>query len=376
MIPHVVPDIPWEKIGIDIFETPKGKYILAVDYYSKFVEMMLIPTTSLDPIVSFLKQIFTRHGIPKIVMSDNGPPFNKFGPNYINLCLLELMNTPISSTIPSPAQILYNRRLRTILPIKDSLLKPKLTSLSSLSKVRSQLELRQDKMKQYFDKTAKTLPDLREGEVVKVKNFNSRNWLDGVIVGKRDNYPRSYNVRVFQTNKIIRRNRIHLRSTKGQSQNTRQVYTNYDIPPTLVTHYGNTRTETLNPVNADNVDNKGNIQQTRSGRHIKAPDLREGEVVKVKNFNSRNWLDGVIVGKRDNYPRSYNGEVVKVKNFNSRNWLDGVIVGKRDNYPRSYNGHAFKMVDMSESKRKRDKIRRKVPEKKQNCQEESNNDSQ
>ncbi|KAK9703417.1 hypothetical protein QE152_g29354 [Popillia japonica] len=67
------------------------------------------------------------------------------------------------------------------------------------------------------------------------------------------------------------KNRIHLRSTKGQSQNTRQVYTNYDIPPTLVTHYGNTRTETLNPVNADNVDNKGNIQQTRSGRHIKAP---------------------------------------------------------------------------------------------------------
>lgn len=34
MIPHEIPNCPWEKLGVDIFELDNKYYILAVDYFS------------------------------------------------------------------------------------------------------------------------------------------------------------------------------------------------------------------------------------------------------------------------------------------------------------------------------------------------------
>lgn len=118
-----------------------------------FIEVGRIYSNNATTVCTILKQILARHGIPKIIMTDNGPPFNsaefeKFAkswmfkhqtssPHYSQsngqvesmvkvvknmlrkseldgtdfyLSLLELMNTPISNNIPSPAQILYSRR--------------------------------------------------------------------------------------------------------------------------------------------------------------------------------------------------------------------------------------------------------------------------
>ncbi len=43
MIPHEIPDQPWAKVGIDLFSYKGRKYILAVDYYSKYPDIAILP---------------------------------------------------------------------------------------------------------------------------------------------------------------------------------------------------------------------------------------------------------------------------------------------------------------------------------------------
>ena len=76
MIPHDIPTLPWEKIGADIFHHDGKNYLLLVDYYSRFIEFNLIPSLKSSDIISYMKSQFARHGIPRQVISDNGPQFH------------------------------------------------------------------------------------------------------------------------------------------------------------------------------------------------------------------------------------------------------------------------------------------------------------
>ena len=78
-IPHEIPDQPWIKIGVDLFNLKNKNYLLVVDYHSKFFEVCLLADTSSSTIVTHMKSIFARQGIPKIVVSDNGPQFSSYG---------------------------------------------------------------------------------------------------------------------------------------------------------------------------------------------------------------------------------------------------------------------------------------------------------
>ncbi|XP_008181766.1 uncharacterized protein K02A2.6-like [Acyrthosiphon pisum] len=77
LIPHDIPQIPWFKLGTDIFHFDNKIYLLVVDYYSKFVEIAHLTSgfTSIS-VIQHLKSIFARFGIPSVIVSDNGPPFN------------------------------------------------------------------------------------------------------------------------------------------------------------------------------------------------------------------------------------------------------------------------------------------------------------
>lgn len=77
MLSHDVIDISWFKLGCDLFEHNGKTYLLVVDYFSKYLEVALLSSgyNSLQVITS-LKSIFARHGIPQHLISDNGPPFN------------------------------------------------------------------------------------------------------------------------------------------------------------------------------------------------------------------------------------------------------------------------------------------------------------
>ncbi|GJW06701.1 reverse transcriptase domain-containing protein, partial [Tanacetum coccineum] len=66
--------------GLDFmrpFPDSRGnKYILvAVDYMSKWVEAQALPTNDARVVVKFLKGLFTRFGVPKILISDRGTYF-------------------------------------------------------------------------------------------------------------------------------------------------------------------------------------------------------------------------------------------------------------------------------------------------------------
>ena len=54
-----------------------NEYILvAVDYMSKWVEAVALPTTDAKVVIKFLKKnIFTRFGIPRALISDGGTHF-------------------------------------------------------------------------------------------------------------------------------------------------------------------------------------------------------------------------------------------------------------------------------------------------------------
>ncbi|GAA0184389.1 hypothetical protein LIER_31677 [Lithospermum erythrorhizon] len=74
--------IPFPMWGIALMgKLPKAKGILkyvvvAVDYFSKWVEAAPLKKTCSDSIVRFLwKNIITRFGVPRILVSDNGTEF-------------------------------------------------------------------------------------------------------------------------------------------------------------------------------------------------------------------------------------------------------------------------------------------------------------
>ncbi|XP_040063418.1 uncharacterized protein K02A2.6-like [Ixodes scapularis] len=71
-----LPIRPWEKVAMDFFYHGGTTYLLVVDYYSKFVEVKKMSTTTASALISVLKELYACHGIPSEVVSDQGPPFD------------------------------------------------------------------------------------------------------------------------------------------------------------------------------------------------------------------------------------------------------------------------------------------------------------
>ena len=58
-----------------------------MDYYSRHVEVQKLNATTSACVITSLKDIFSHHGIPAVLVSDNGPQFDskemkKFGSTY------------------------------------------------------------------------------------------------------------------------------------------------------------------------------------------------------------------------------------------------------------------------------------------------------
>ena len=49
--------------------------MLVVDYFSRFPEVIKLTSTTSASVITVLKLIFSRHGIPEVVHSDNGPQY-------------------------------------------------------------------------------------------------------------------------------------------------------------------------------------------------------------------------------------------------------------------------------------------------------------
>ena len=165
---HEIPGRPWSRVSSDLFTLNSRDYIVLVDSYSDFIEVGELRSTTSSDIIRFLKQQFSRHGIPNVLVTDNGPQFSSSefttfsstwefkhvtsSPTHAKsngkaesavkvvkkmfkkahrdskdpwLALLDQRNTPTQGVGSSPAQRLMSRRTRTLLPIAANLLYPK-----------------------------------------------------------------------------------------------------------------------------------------------------------------------------------------------------------------------------------------------------------
>ncbi|XP_060077661.1 uncharacterized protein K02A2.6-like [Ylistrum balloti] len=74
--PTPTPDLPYSFVGCDLFDFESKKYLLVVDYYSKYIDVAPLQFENAKAIIEALKPIFACHGIPVKLRSDNGPQFS------------------------------------------------------------------------------------------------------------------------------------------------------------------------------------------------------------------------------------------------------------------------------------------------------------
>lgn len=117
--------------------------------------------------------------------------------------LLKYRNTPIPDLGLSPAQMLFNRRLKDNLPIVDSMLNPRLPNKKVL---KNKFQHRRKKQRVYYNKNSKNLAEGKVADKVMFKNQN--HWENGTIIEQLTE-PRSYLIKDDFGN-VYRRNRQHL----------------------------------------------------------------------------------------------------------------------------------------------------------------------
>jgi len=225
MIPSKLPDMPWQKIGTDLFEFKGNQYLLIVDYHSRFIEIALLNGTSAENVIRHTKSIFARHGIPEVVISDNGPQFSsdayaRFADDYQfkhitsspyyprnngeaeravgiiksllkkegdpYLALLAYRTTPLQMGY-SPSELLMCRKLRSKVPMTREQRVPSVPDAEMLKRRDQQIK---DKQKKNFDRRhgARDSPPLIPGSNV---------WIPGRDTGaqvQEEVAPRSYMV--------------------------------------------------------------------------------------------------------------------------------------------------------------------------------------
>jgi len=297
LIPSQLPERPWQNVGTDLFFYNNSNYLLVVDYFSRWIEIAKLNGTTSDDVISHLKSIFARNGIPEVLRSDCGPQFcsrlfSTFAETYgfqqvfssprfpksngeaeravqtiknllkkshdPYLALLSYRSTPLQNGY-SPAELFMGRKLRTTVPILPNNLVPNWDFLDNFRKTENELKLKQkvchDKRHRVFD-----LPTLSPHDYVYVNDdYNNRR--KGIIV-KSNNAPRSYVVKT-DTN-VITRNRKHLTAIPSPQS---------DIVPdrnSNVASSSNDRSETLGASNQSTCNSDTYV--TRSGRTVKPPD--------------------------------------------------------------------------------------------------------
>ena len=72
-----LPPEPWHMVHVNFCSPfPTGEYLFVViDTYSRFPEVEILHSTSVKATIPEMDRIFSTHGIPRVIRSDNGTPF-------------------------------------------------------------------------------------------------------------------------------------------------------------------------------------------------------------------------------------------------------------------------------------------------------------
>ena len=150
------PSGPWQDVAIDLlgFLSSRNYIFFVIDHFIRYLELVVIKTVTTEKVIKSLTKMFTTHGSPIPITSNNGPQFvqrlsvsikhrnvislwpqvngevkrqNRSllkrikiaqveGNNWkkeMNAYLLMYRFTPHSTTSFSPAELLFKRKLRT-----------------------------------------------------------------------------------------------------------------------------------------------------------------------------------------------------------------------------------------------------------------------
>ena len=259
LIPTTLPDYSWQKLGLDLFILDGTTYLLAADYFSRYPEVVKLTTTTTVSVITDLKSIFSRYGIPEEVVSDNGPQYasqalsdfaQEYGfrhttssPHFPRsnghveravqtvkrllkgskdpyMSLLSYRSTPLPWCGLSPAELLMGRRIRSNLPMTGESLAPQWPFLRTFRSLNGGIK---QKQKVNYDIRHRTqeLPEIPNDTSVWVTTDHNRT--EGRIAGPA-NAPRSYMVNTPSGQ--VRRNRAHLtiRPEEQQHEHTTQKH--------------------------------------------------------------------------------------------------------------------------------------------------------
>lgn len=259
MIRTTMPDRPWVYVAVDFMgPLPTGHNLLViVDYYSRFVEVIVMKDISAKSTIHALHETFCRYGIPETMKSDNGPQFvsealqdfcNEYGiklrkttPYWpqangeveranralkkrlqisqtsksdwkwdLRMYLLMYNSTPHSTTGVAPSALMFGRVLRDKLPGFPSV------GMKSLEEVQDRDRERKAKEGEYANTKRKAKPNqLKEGDIVVAKRMSKENKLasnfspEELIVLDREGS--DVTLKSTESEKIFHRNVTHLK---------------------------------------------------------------------------------------------------------------------------------------------------------------------
>ena len=291
------PERPWSRVGADFFYHKGRNYIIAIDYYSRDVEICLVSNTcdTAETVVK-VKKVFSRHGICDVLFTDNGPQFasaefkafaNDWGfehitssPRYpqangeaeravqniksiLNKCkdeyaaLLNYRNTPLQNGF-SPAQLSMGRRLKTRVPCNPEDLKPQTPDQTIL---RRKEKAYRDRMRYDYDRRHRVRDHSPVicGDKVWIPDLQT----SGTVL-RRSVHPRSLIIKTPRT--VIRRNQRMVRKPTGDLSSTNPVL-DFNIQKPI----------SQTPVNISNdsaITDESEISTCNTSQHRDTPAIR------------------------------------------------------------------------------------------------------
>ena len=204
--PYPIPSRPWSMLGAHFFDLGQQQFLLLVQYWSGFFEVQEVRVATSASVIAVCKVQFARHGIPDVLITDNGAQFtssafsafvkewqfehrtsspcylqsNGRAENAVKTCkslmkkvradgqdpllaLLDWCNTPTEGLGTSPVPRLMGRRTRTFLPTHETLLQQP----SHLDRA-IKLAERKAKQAQQYNKKFRPLVALKCGQAIRM----------------------------------------------------------------------------------------------------------------------------------------------------------------------------------------------------------------
>lgn len=285
--PVPLPERPWAKLAADLCEVNKRRFIVIIDYYSRWLHIDELTTTTSGALIRTFKRLFANHGIPEVLVSDNGPQFasmefadfaKQYGFTQVftnpyraqengmaeravqeakkiltqadpQLALLNFRATPHSATGISPARALMGRELCTRLPVLSRVLK---SSGHDATAMRERDEVAKASYKKNYDRRhgVRDLSPLMPGSLALTKLDSQKTWQGPATVIGQDNR----SVRLELPHGVVRRSRRHVQEVPVATETTSS-----DVLPPAIDQ------STTPPAEITSSDR----QTTRSGRVIK-----------------------------------------------------------------------------------------------------------